>query len=70
MSIKRLIGGCFVLALLSTQNLVAASSDIADAAMNKNKDAVRSLLLKKANVNAPEPNMGWMRESCMVIEWP
>src|SRR5262245_14360725 len=54
MSIKRLIGGCFVLALLSTQNLIAASSDIADAAMNRNKDAVRSLLLKKANVNAPQ----------------
>jgi ankyrin repeat protein len=54
MSIRRLIGGCFVLALLSTQNIMAAGSDIADAAMNKNKDALRSLLQKKANVNAPQ----------------
>lgn len=54
MSIRCLIGGCFALALLSAQSLTAASSDIADAAMNRNKDAVRSLLQKKANVNAPQ----------------
>ena len=55
MSIQRVIGGCSVLALmLSAHTLVAASSDVADAAMNGNKDAVRSLLLKKADVNAPQ----------------
>src|SRR5215468_4874625 len=54
MSIRRVIGGCFVMALLSAQGLTAAGSDIADAAMNKNKDAVRPLLQKKADVNAPQ----------------
>ncbi len=54
MSIRRFIVGCFAVALLSAQGLAAASSDIADAAMNRNKDAVRSLLQKKANVNAPQ----------------
>src|SRR5438552_6256602 len=54
MSIRRVIGGCFVLGLLSGQILMAASSELADAAMNRNKDAVRSLLLKKADVNAPQ----------------
>jgi ankyrin len=32
----------------------APASDVADAAMNGNKDAVRSLLQAKANVNAPQ----------------
>src|SRR5437762_9118960 len=55
MSIRRVIYGCCVLALLlSAQRLAVASSDIADAAMNRNKDAVRSLLQKKADVNAPQ----------------
>jgi len=54
MSIRRVLCGCFVLALLSVQTLTAASSELADAAMNRNKDAVRSLLLKKADVNAPQ----------------
>jgi len=54
MSVRRVIGGCFVTLLLSAQGLTAAGSDIADAAMNKNKDAVRSLLQKKADVNAPQ----------------
>src|SRR5262245_477785 len=54
MSIRRTIGGCFILALLSTQSLTAGSSDVADAAMNRKRDAVRSLLQKKADVNAPQ----------------
>jgi len=55
MSIPRVIGGCFVWALLlSAQSLVAASSDIADAVMNGNKEALRSLLQKKADVNAAQ----------------
>ena len=52
MTILRAILGCYVLALLVAAQSFAASSDIADAAMNKNKDAVRSLLQKKADVNA------------------
>src|SRR6266581_6639083 len=55
MSIARLTGAsCALALLLSAQSFAAASSDIADAAMNKNKDAVRSLLQKKAAVNAPQ----------------
>jgi len=34
--------------------LGAAASDVADAAMKGNKEAVRSLLQRKANVNAPQ----------------
>jgi ankyrin repeat protein len=40
--------------LLSAQSFAAASSDIADAAMNRNKDAVRALLQKKVDVNAAQ----------------
>jgi ankyrin repeat protein len=55
MSITRVIGGCYALTLLLfTQGFAAGSSDIADAAMNRNKDAVRSLLLKKVDVNATQ----------------
>jgi ankyrin repeat protein len=43
-----------MLALLLSIQALGASSEIADAAMNKNKDAVRSLLLKKTDVNAPQ----------------
>jgi ankyrin repeat protein len=55
MSMKRVIGSCGVLALLlSAQSIALASSDIADAVMNRNKDAVRSLLQKKVDVNAAQ----------------
>ena len=55
MSITRVIGGCCALMLLlSAQSFAAPSSDIADAAMRGNKDAVRSLLQKKADVNAAQ----------------
>src|SRR5262245_37646990 len=55
MSIRRVIAGCCLwVLLLSAQRLAAASSDLADAAMNRNKDAVRSLLQKKADVNSPQ----------------
>src|SRR5438128_969690 len=51
----RVIGGSFVLAMLvSAQSVIAASSDIADAAMNRNKEALRSLLQKKADVNSTQ----------------
>src|SRR5438093_1029313 len=55
MSIARLISASCILALLLTaQSFAAPSSDLADAAMNRNKDAVRSLLQKKADVNATQ----------------
>jgi len=54
MSITRVVSGCCVLALLLSTQVLGATSEIADAAMNKNKDAVRSLLTKKADVNAPQ----------------
>jgi uncharacterized protein len=54
MSITRVVSGCCVLAVLLSVQAFGASSEIADAAMNKNKDAVRSLLLKKADVNVPQ----------------
>jgi uncharacterized protein len=54
MSITRVLGGCCVTALLLSVQSFGASSDVADAAMRKNKDAVRSLLQKKADVNATQ----------------
>jgi uncharacterized protein len=45
----------FPVALLSVVGPVSAAvSDVADAAMHGNKEAVRSLIQKKANVNAPQ----------------
>src|SRR6266852_8067582 len=47
--------GCYVAVLLPAAALLAAAtSDVADAAMKGNKQAVRSLLERKANVNAPQ----------------
>jgi hypothetical protein len=43
MHIKRILG-CCVATLLSATAFGASSSDIADAAMKENKQAVRSLL--------------------------
>jgi len=53
MSTRRLLGSCLV-TLLSIGSLSAATSELADATMRGNKDAVRTLLLKKADVNAPQ----------------
>src|SRR5262245_4166569 len=50
---RRVLGCCFV-ALLSVGNLSAAASELADAMMNGDKAAVRSLLLKKVDVNAAQ----------------
>src|ERR1041384_5555631 len=54
--IPRVTRGCCVLVLLLfVQSFAAAASgEIADAVMNRNKDAVRSLLQKKADVNATQ----------------
>jgi ankyrin repeat protein len=53
MDLKRVVGCCAAV-LISAASLAAAGSDLADAAMNRNKAAVRSLLLKKADVNAAQ----------------
>ncbi|HEV8414305.1 MAG TPA: ankyrin repeat domain-containing protein [Bryobacteraceae bacterium] len=55
MSVGRFIAGCAVVAmLLLTGGVSAVVSEVADAAMNKNISAVRSLLQRKADVNAPQ----------------
>jgi len=50
MSVKRLLG-CMAGLLLVAGLVGAASSEVADAAMKGNKDALRSLLQRKADVN-------------------
>src|SRR5262249_49352520 len=54
-TITRVIASFWIFALLlSGQSIAAPASDIADAVVNRNKDAVRSLLQKKEDVNAPQ----------------
>ena len=53
MFMTRILGLGMVI-LLSAASLGAAVSDVADAVMKGNKVAVRSLLQKKADVNAPQ----------------
>ncbi len=53
MSTRRVLGWCTVL-LLAVATLNAAVSDVADAAMEGDKARVRSLLQRKADVNAPQ----------------
>src|SRR5581483_7160739 len=50
---RRLTSGCCLL-LLSAGAAAAAGSDVADAVMNKDQEQVRSLLQKKADLNAPQ----------------
>ncbi len=54
MSTRRVLGSCAVVMLLSVVDTAAASSELADAAMRRNTDAVRSLLQRKADVDAPQ----------------
>jgi uncharacterized protein len=46
--------GFFLFAMLLTVPAAAATSEVADAAMNGRREAVRALLLRKADVNAPQ----------------
>jgi len=46
--------GCGLLVVLSAVSASAATSDVADAAMKGNREAVRSLLQRKADANAPQ----------------
>ena len=49
-----LVPGCCLLLLLSALPARAATSEVADAAMKGNRDAVRALLRRKADANAPQ----------------
>ena len=50
MSMRRLLE-CSLVVLLATVTVGAASSDVADAAMKGNREAVRALLQRKADAN-------------------
>src|SRR5258705_7528757 len=52
----RAAGACCVALLVFAATVSAASSDVANAAMKGDKAAVRSLLDRKADVNAPQPD--------------
>jgi uncharacterized protein len=54
LGMRRLLGYCVAVLLPVSSLLGAAASDVADAAMQGNKAAVRSLLQQKANVNAAQ----------------
>ena len=56
MSMRHAVGMCCLAGLLAVGGYAAPASDMADAAMNKDKAAVRSLLKQKADVNAPQPD--------------
>src|SRR5690349_1381621 len=53
MGVRRVVGAVLAVLLLSVGSW-AAASEVADAVMNGNKQAVRSLLQKKADVNIPQ----------------
>ncbi len=46
--------GCCLLLVVAAGPASAAGSEVADAAMKQNREAVRSLLQRKADVNAPQ----------------
>ena len=54
MNLRRAIGGSAALLMLTTMGLGAAASDVADAVMRRDSAAVRTLLARKADVNAPQ----------------
>src|SRR5688572_27681331 len=53
MSMRCLFGWC-LLVLLPAVEAAAAGSEVADAVMKRNAEAVRALVQRKANVNAPQ----------------
>ena len=53
MSLRQLLAAC-VLAMLPGTEAIAAGNELADAAMKQNRDSVRTLLKRKADVNAPQ----------------
>src|SRR5438132_354430 len=62
-NLRRAIGSSAALLMLTTIGLSAATSDVADAVMRRDAVALRALLARKADVNAPETARGttaWM----------
>jgi uncharacterized protein len=53
MLMRHVLGSCVVL-LLTAAVAAAAGSEVADATMQRNTNAVRALIQRKANVNAPQ----------------
>ena len=53
MSMRRLFG-CSLLVLIAPVAASAATHEVADAAMKGNREAVRTLLQRKADANAPQ----------------
>src|SRR5437870_9357301 len=53
MSMRHALGCCVVM-LLAVGKVGAATSEVADAAMKGTREAVRALLQRKADVNAPQ----------------
>ena len=53
MTIPRVLGSLLAVMLVAAQ-AGAAASEVADAAMKGNRDAVRAALARKADVNAPQ----------------
>src|SRR2546425_3104345 len=51
---RHVVAICLIGGLLCTATFAAGTSDVADAAMKKNGEALRSLLQQKADVNAPQ----------------
>ena len=54
MSVRRLVGICGAVLVMTAAGLSAAKSDVADAVMKGDTAAVRALLGQKADVNAPQ----------------
>ncbi len=54
MAMKHILACGGVALFLAAAGVAAPPSEVADAAMNGNREAVRSLLQRKANVNAPQ----------------
>ena len=54
MRLNRVLLGCAAVLVSAASLAAAGSSDLPDAVMNGNKAAVRSLLLKKADVNGTQ----------------
>src|SRR5215470_1761365 len=54
MSLRRLAGHCLLMCVTAVSTAAAASSPVADAAEKQNREAIRTLLRQKADVNAPQ----------------
>ncbi len=53
-TVRRLLAGCLAVLVIGSGTIRAATSDVADAVMNGDIAALRALIQKKADVNAPQ----------------